>query len=102
MKMDFGRFANQCSEVIGKPWFFIVNTGLCLLCLGLPAYYDFSITVISVVTYLIAILIQRTQNEQEDRAQIKLDGINEKLDELIRTSCNANNALMGIERGKLR
>lgn len=102
MKLDFGIFANRCSAVIGRPWFFMVNSVLCLLCLVLPAYYDFSITVISVVTYLIAILIQRTQNEQEDRAQIKLDGVNEKLDELIRTSCNADNALMGIERGKLR
>lgn len=101
MSLDFSQFANWCSGTIAKSWFFITNTALCILVMVLPGYYTFSIALISVITYLIAILIQRTQNEQEGRMEIKLDSINEKLDEIIRSSC-ANNHLIGIEKGKLR
>jgi low affinity Fe/Cu permease len=102
MSWDFSRIANWCSETIGTGWFFITSALLSTLSMFLPQYYDFSINLISVVTFLIAILIQRTQNEQETRMEVKIDGINEKLDELIRSIEGADDMYRGIEKGKLR
>jgi low affinity Fe/Cu permease len=57
----------------------------------LPQHYEFSINLISVITFLVAILIQASQNRNEK-------AMHAKMDELIRVSERASNSLIGIEQ----
>jgi low affinity Fe/Cu permease len=91
----FSRFAEWCSDQVGTPWFFIANVVLCGVGMAVPATYDFFIALISVLTWLVAILIQHSQNTQERALQLKLD-------ELIRSHREARNEYIGIEKGKAR
>ncbi|MDF2969690.1 MAG: putative small integral rane protein [Microvirga sp.] len=87
----FARFAEWCSDQVGAPWFFLTNVVLCVVGMAFPAGYDFFIALISVLTWLVAILIQTTQNRQER-------GLQAKLDELIRVNERARDSLIGIEK----
>jgi low affinity Fe/Cu permease len=91
----FDRFAEWCSDQVGAPWFFITNVVLCAIGMSVPATYDFFIALISVLTWLVAILIQRSQNTQERAIQAKLD-------ELIRANDKARDLFVGIEKSGSR
>ena len=95
MSKWFGGFAEWCSEQVGSPYFFFANVVLCAIGILVPATYDFFIALISVLTWLVAILIQATQTRQERALQAKLD-------ELIRSHREARNEFIGIEKGKAR
>ncbi|MEE3528584.1 low affinity iron permease family protein, partial [Pseudomonas aeruginosa] len=95
--MSFSRFAQRLSNWAGRPPTFVVALGLILLWAISGPFFDFNDTwqlVIntstSIVTFLMVFLIQNTQNRDTDALHIKID-------ELLRSTRRAHNALLGLD-----
>ncbi|HYN09030.1 MAG TPA: low affinity iron permease family protein [Vicinamibacterales bacterium] len=97
MTNGFRRFADVTGSVVGSPWAFTANIALTALWLLLGPVFGFSDTwqltmntAASQVTFLIAFLLQNTQNRDTKTLQLKLD-------ELLRSSAGARPQLMHLE-----
>lgn len=94
----FTRFARSAASVSGKPITFIAAGTIIVIWAVLGPIFGFSDTwqlVINtgttIITFLMVFLIQNTQNRDTEALQIKLD-------EIIRSSRSARNAVLDLEQ----
>lgn len=97
MKEFFRKFSQKTSEVVGSPGAFIFAILLLVVWSVMGPFFHFSDTwqlvintATTIITFLIVVLIQNTQNRDAKALHLKLD-------ELIRSIQGARNSMVNLE-----
>lgn len=95
--MSLDNIFDKVAQQVGRPWIIL----MIITSVGLALISDFAVDAvnmaISIASLAISLMIVGKQDKAECRARVRDEALHAKIDELIKTSTDARNELIGLE-----